>query len=51
MGGEGPPAPHTYALVLIFLCVFVGDMARGVLFPTLWLFVQQLGVSSAGDMG
>ena len=37
-------APNQYALTLIFLCVFVGDMARGILFPTLWLFVQQLGV-------
>ena len=41
-----PCAPNQYALTLIFLCVFVGDMARGILFPTLWLFVQQLGVSA-----
>jgi hypothetical protein len=37
--------PNRYALTLVFMCVFVGDMARGVLFPTLWLFVQQMGVS------
>jgi len=38
-----PSHPNRYALTLIFLCVFVGDMARGILFPTLWLFVQQMG--------
>lgn len=34
------------SIIVIVLCVVVGDMSRGILFPTLWLLVQSLGGSS-----
>jgi MFS family permease len=34
------------SLAIIYLCVFVSDAARGILFPTLWLYVQSFGVGS-----
>ena len=34
------------SIMVVVICVIVGDMARGVLFPTLWLLVQALGGSA-----
>lgn len=31
-----------YSLIVAFLCVFTGDMVRGVLLPTLWFYVEFL---------
>jgi ceroid-lipofuscinosis MFS transporter 7 len=31
------------SIIMVVLCVLVGDMARGILFPTLWLLVQSHG--------
>jgi MFS family permease len=28
---------------LVYFCVFVSEMARGIMLPTLWLFVSSLG--------
>ncbi|CAM9569306.1 unnamed protein product, partial [Chrysoparadoxa australica] len=38
-----PPATSPASLYVIMLVVLVGDMARGVMFPTLWPYVQSLG--------
>jgi ceroid-lipofuscinosis MFS transporter 7 len=35
------------SLAVIMLVVLVGDMARGILFPTLWPYVSMLGGSKA----
>lgn len=40
---ETPQTTTVCSAITIVLCVLVGDMARGVLFPTLWLRVSSLG--------
>jgi hypothetical protein len=38
---------YFYSTVIIYLNVFVSEMSRGLLFPTLWLFVNSLGGSKS----
>ncbi len=48
-----PPCPFPAAAMIssisttnfsvILLCVFIGDMTRGLIFPTMWLYVKALG--------
>mmetsp|Transcript_20804 Transcript_20804/g.29912 ORF Transcript_20804/g.29912 Transcript_20804/m.29912 type:complete len:491 (+) Transcript_20804:87-1559(+) len=35
--------PPFSGLSIVLFCVFVGDMARGVTFPTMWMYVKYLG--------
>lgn len=37
------PKTNTISIVIILLCVIVGDSARGVLFPTLFSYIKSLG--------
>ena len=38
--------PSSYAsTAIVVVCVLIGDMARGILFPSLWLLVQSLSGS------
>jgi MFS family permease len=39
-----PPSRNTYTAIVV-LCVLIGDMARGILFPSLWLLVKSLSGS------
>jgi hypothetical protein len=48
-----PPPPQNddggrdaTSLCIIIFCVLLSDMARGILFPTLWLLVKTLGGST-----
>ena len=38
-----PSKKDIISSLIVASCVLIGDMARGILFPTLWLFVQSLG--------
>lgn len=40
-----PSSADVVSIMVVMLCVVVGDMARGILFPTLWPLVLSLGGS------
>ena len=39
-----------FSMIIVGLVTFVGDSARGILFPALWPLCQELG-GSAVDLG
>ncbi len=36
---------HSFSKAVVYVCVLISDMCRGVLFPTLWLLIFSLGGS------
>jgi hypothetical protein len=41
------PDSDVTSRIVIYLCVLISDMCRGVLFPTLWLLIYSLGGTKA----
>lgn len=39
--------PSLISSAVVVFCVLIGDTARGVLFPTLWLLIESLGGSKS----
>ena len=38
------------SMAIILLCVIIGDMSRGITFPTLWFYISSLG-GNKEDLG
>ena len=41
------PKSSPISMIIVALCVFLGDSARGIYFPTMWLNVQRCGGNQA----